>query len=397
MATDGPASLTRSEGALRGRSARRGGLILVINPGSTSTKLAVFELPANSGGGRQAGRRRRPSRPELRCLDERTIEHSAEELKGFRRVADQEDFRAGLVDAYLAAVGVKAEGLSAVAGRGGLLRALPGGTYRVNAAMLRDLREARHGEHASNLGAVLAARIAEGAGCPAFIVDPVVVDELAPEARLTGLPQIARRSIFHALSQRAAARAACERLGVRYERAHLVVAHLGGGISVGAHRQGRVVEVNNALDGDGPFSPERAGTLPAGDLVRLVLAGEHRPEELRKMLTGRGGLVAHLGTNSLLEVLDRAAKGDGRAQLVFDALAYGVARAIAGAAAALGRAPQAVVLAGAMARSRKLVAVVRRRAGFLGPVMVFAGNLEMGALAAGAARVLSGRERAGNY
>ncbi len=371
-------------------------LILVINPGSTSTKLAVFELRGSGAGGRGPGRGAGLKKGP-RLLNERTVAHSAAELRGFRRMADQEPLRAGIIEEYLAERGVSLSDLAAVVGRGGLLRPLPGGTYRVNARMLRELRAARYGEHASNLGAMLAARVAKGASCPAFIVDPVVVDELAPEARLTGLPQIGRRSIFHALSQRAAARLACERLGVSYERAHLVVAHLGGGISVGAHRRGRVVEVNNALDGDGPFSPERAGTLPAGDLVRLVLSGRYGPDELKKLITGRGGLVAHLGTNSLIETLARSAKGEGRARLVFDALVYGISRSIAGATAALGRAPRAIVLAGAMARSKKLVAAISRRVGFLAPVMVFPGNLEMSALEAGAARALSGRERARSY
>jgi len=363
--------------------AGRARLLLAVNPGSTSTKLALFAGRARGGA------------PRLR--DERVIAHCAGELRRFRRVADQASWRAGLVERYLRQVGVAAGELAAVVGRGGLLRPLAGGTYRVNARMLGELRGARWGEHASNLGAILAARLARRAGCPAFIVDPVVVDELAPEARLSGLPELPRRSVFHALSQRAAARQAAARLGLGCQRAHLVVAHLGGGISVGAHRLGRVVEVNNALDGEGPFSPERAGTLPAGELVRLAISGRRSRTELLGMVTGRGGLVAHLGTNSLLEVERRAARGERRAKLVFAALAYGIARAILAAAAALGRRPQAVVLTGGMARSRKLVGAIRRRAGWLAPFLVFPGNLEMPALAAGAWRVLAGLERARSY
>ena len=358
-------------------------LVLAVNPGSTSTKLALFACRA---GGRAP-----------RLVGERTLAHSAGELRRFRRVADQASWRAGLIERWLGGAGLGAGGLSAVVGRGGLLRPLAGGTYRVNARMLGELRRARWGEHASNLGAVLAARLARRARCPAFIVDPVAVDELAPEARLSGRPELPRRSVFHALSQKAAARLAAARLGVGYERARLVVAHLGGGISVGAHRLGRVVEVNNALDGEGPLAPERAGTLPAGDLLRLASSGRWRRAELLRMIAGRGGLVAHLGTNSLLEVERRAARGERRARLVFAALAYGIARAILAAAAALFRRPQAVVLTGGMAGSRKLVAAVRRRAGWLAPFLVFPGNLEMRALAAGACRVLAGREKARSY
>ncbi|MFH1024227.1 MAG: butyrate kinase [Planctomycetota bacterium] len=359
-------------------------LILVINPGSTSTKLALFAIP----GRKSAGPVRR---------DETVLDHPAEDIRRFPRIADQEGWRAELVEKYLVARGAPPGRLAAVAGRGGLLAPLAGGTYRVNAAMLRDLRKAARGEHACNLGAPIAARIARRAGCPAFVVDPPVVDELAPEARLSGLPDLPRRSVFHALSQKAAARMACDKLKIPYARSFLVVAHLGGGISVGAHRKGRVVEVNNALDGEGPFSPERAGTAPAGDLARLCFSGKRARGEILKMITGRGGLVAHLGTNNLLEVQARIRRGDRRAKGIFDAMAGGIARAIGAAAAALGRRPQAIVLVGAMARSGMLRAAIRRRVGFLAPVMAFPGHLEMAALAAGAWRVMAGREKAGDY
>lgn len=364
---------------------RRKRLILAINPGSTSTKLALFRLPAA------------PGRGEPRRLDERAIVHTPRELRRFRSLAAQESWRAHLVGEYLAGRGVGLQELAAVVGRGGLLRPLAGGTWRVGPRMLAELRRARWGVHASNLGAPLAARVARRAGAPAFIVDPVVTDELAPEARLTGLPQIRRRSVFHALSQKAAARLACEKLGLAYGKARLAVAHLGGGISVGAHLRGRIVEVNNALDGEGPFSPERAGALPAAPLVRLALSGTLGRGALERRLVGSGGLVAHLGTNSLLEVERRMGRGDRRARLVFEALAYGVARAVTGAFAALSAAPDAIVLTGGMAGSRRLVGAVRRRVGFAAPLLVFPGNLEMAALAAGAWRVLSGRERARQY
>jgi butyrate kinase len=352
-------------------------LILVINPGSTSTKLAIFR--------------------GVNCLDQRTLAHSTRELRRFKCVADQEEWRAGLVQKYLKGLGVAATELVATVGRGGLLRPVNGGTYRVNARMKRELRAAEFGEHASNLGALLADRVARAGKCPAFIVDPVVVDELEPEARLSGLPELPRRSVFHALSQRAAARRACTELGLSYSRARLVVAHLGGGISVGAHRNGRVVEVNNALDGEGPMSAERAGTLPAGDLVRLALGRKYRRDELLKLISGGGGLVAHLGTNDLKEVARRLARNQKKAKLVFGALAHGISRAICGCFAALRATPQAIVLTGGMCRCKLLVREIRKRTGFAAPLLVYTDNLEMPALAAGALRVLRGRERAKNY
>ncbi len=364
--------------AARARPRRRGERpILVINPGSTSTKLALFRAGI--------------------CTHNTAVEHSARELAGFARVADQEDWRAGIVAAYLEKRGTAPRDLAAVVGRGGLLRPLRGGTYRVSGRMKRELRAARWGEHACNLGALLADRVARPVRRPAFVVDPVVVDELDDEARLTGIPELPRRSVFHALSQRAAARLACAELGLSYSRAHLVVAHLGGGVSVGAHRRGRVVEVNNALDGEGPMAAERAGTLPAGDLVRLALSRKYSREQLLRMITGRGGLVAHMGTNSLRDVERRAARGERRARTVLQALAYGIARSIAGCFAALRREPDAIVLAGGMCRCRPLVKSIRRRVGFAGRLIVYGRNLEMEALAEGAGRVLSGRERAGTY
>lgn len=358
--------------------AAAGPLVFVINPGSTSTKLAIFE--------------------GSRLRHERTVAHPASRLARFKRVADQIGFRCAEVESCLAACRVRPVDLRAVVGRGGLLRPLAGGTYLVGARMLRDLAVARFGQHASNLGAPLAHHVARLAGCPAFVVDPVVVDELAPEARLTGLPELPRRSVFHALSQRAAARRACSELGVDYGSAVLTVAHMGGGISVGAHLRGRVVDVNNALDGEGPMAAERSGALPAGDLVRLAMRGGRRSAAgLLRRITGCGGLVAHLGTNSLQEACCRAARGDRRARLVLDAMAAGVAKAITGSFAWLSGRPQAVVLTGGMCRSRRLVGAIRRRVDWAAPVLVYPENLEMFALAEGALRVLRGAERARRY
>lgn len=293
--------------------------------------------------------------------------------------------------------GVDPSSLAAVVGRGGLLQPLPGGTYRVNQAMLQELREARRGQHASNLGAVLAREIAGEGGIPAFIVDPVVVDEMEPLARLTGMPELERHSIFHALNQKAVARKASLALGLSYGETSLVVAHLGGGISVGAHHRGRVVDVNNALDGDGPFSPERSGGLPAGGLLRLCFGGEYSREDLHRKLVGRGGLLAYLGTHDGREVEERIDKGDREARLVYQGLAYQVAKEIGGAAAVLGGRLQAVVLTGGLAHSRRLVGWIEERVAFLGPVLVYPGEEEMEALAQGGLRVLSGEEEARAY
>jgi len=283
-------------------------------------------------------------------------------------------------------------------GRGGLLRPIPGGTYEVGDGMLEDLRSCRYGSHASNLGGPLAKRIAdEAGGRPAFIVDPVVVDELIEEARLSGIPEIQRRSVFHALNQKAVARRASCELGKPYDEVNLIVAHMGGGISVGAHRGGRVIDVNNALDGEGPFAPERAGSLPAGELVRYVFSTGIKLEDLVKKMVGGGGLVAHLGTNDLREVEKRKAAGDEKAQLVFEAMAYQVAREICCRAAVLSGEVDAVVLTGGLAFSEAFVKAVSGRVSFIAPILLFPGEDEMRALAEGALRVMGGQEEARVY
>ncbi len=291
--------------------------------------------------------------------------------------------------------GIDVRALDAVAARGGLLEPCPSGTYQVNGPMLRDLESGRHGVHASNLGAIIGDRIARLASVPAFIVDPVIVDEMTPEARFSGIPEIERRSVWHALNQKAVARRAAAALGKPYEETNLIVAHLGGGISVAAHCRGRAVDVNNALDGDGPFAVERSGGLPAGDLVRLA----HRmPKgELLRRITGEGGVVAYLGTNDMRQVERRAASGDRKVRAVIAAMAYQVAKEIGACAAVLRGKVDAVVLTGALARCRPLIMGIRRRVRFIAPVRVAPGEMEMEALAFGALRVLRGEARARRY
>ena len=351
--------------------------ILVINPGSTSTKVALFK-----GG-------------EPQAVEE--LQHSREELAGFPRVADQFDFRMRVIAGFLGKTGSDLKRIRAVVGRGGLLKPLEGGIYEVSDKMNDDLLSARYGEHPCNLGGVLALALARQWDVPAYVVDPVVTDEMMDKARLTGLPGLSRRSIFHALNQRGVARLVAERLGVEYEQSNFIVCHMGGGVSIGAHRRGRVVDVINALDGEGPFTPERTGSLPLVPVLDMVHSGERDYAELRTTILRQGGLAAHLGTNDPREVLARMVEGDDHAGLVFRAMAYGIARYIVSMAPALvegtdGPDLTAVILTGGLARSEALVGEISRQVGFLGPVEAVPGEVEMAALAAGAARALCGRE-----
>ncbi|QTX32702.1 butyrate kinase [Aminithiophilus ramosus] len=352
--------------------------ILAINPGSTSTKIALYE--------------------DDRILGSQSQRYDLETLKAFPNVLDQRAMRLEVIHQVLKERGRPLAEIDAFVGRGGLTAPLDGGTYVVDDVMTADLLSGRWGVHAANLGGLLARDLAEEAGGKkAFIVDPVVVDELLPEARLSGHPAIERRSVFHALNQKAIARRAAADMGTTYDATHLIVAHLGGGISVGAHELGRVVDVNNALDGEGPFSPERAGSLPAGGLVRLAYSGGLTLDELLRKVTGSGGLVAHLGTNDLREVERRIDEGDGKAALVFRAMAYQVARQIGAEAAVLSGRVDAIVLTGGLAHSDRFVEAIRNRVDFIAPVLVYPGEDELKALAEGALRVLRGEEEAKLY
>jgi len=352
-------------------------LILVLNPGSTSTKISLF-----SG--------------EEETVSE-VLRHATDDLARYARIMDQAAFRRAAIDAFLSSNSVDLSSLDAVIGRGGLLRPLESGVYLVNHLMVADLAAAKYGEHASNLGAILGQALADAAGCPAYIADPVVVDEMDDIARLSGLPALPRRSIFHALNQKSAAREAARRLGKEYEKINAVVAHMGGGCSVGAHRRGRVIDVTNALDGDGPFSPERAGTLPAGQLVELVLSGNHSRDELKKMLTGQGGLVAYCGTNSLEEVGERIGCDDEDAGAAFQAMAYQISKEIASHGATLAGEVDVIVLTGGMAYDEALVNEISRRVRYLAPIEIIPGEREMLSLTRAALSVLNGRIPAKEY
>jgi butyrate kinase len=345
--------------------------ILAINPGSTSTKIAIF-LGAE------------------KTLSQ-NISHTTEELAPFPKIIDQHHFREKVILNFLKQHAFDVHQLAAVVGRGGLLSPMASGTYLVNDEMTAYLKKTKM-EHASNLGALLASDIAKVIQVDAYIVDPVMVDEMADVARITGLPEIRRISIFHALNQKAAAREAAKKLGKPYENCRLIVAHLGGGISIGAHLYGKVVDVNNALNGDGPFAPERAGSLPSWSLVELATSGKYDLAALKKMITGKGGIVAHLNVNDMRKVEEMVKAGDSSAILVFEAMAYNVAKEIGSLAPVLEGKIDAIVLTGGIAYDQYFVELIRRRVEFLARLIILPGEDEMTALAQGTLRVLNGEE-----
>ncbi len=352
--------------------------ILAVNPGSTSTKIALFQ--------------------DGQELWNHSQSFSAEELVPYGSVIEQEPLRRRAIEAVLAEKGVDLASLDAVVGRGGLLKPISGGTYQVNDAMIADVTSERYGSHASNLGAPLALALAKRGGCNrAYIVDPVVVDELEDLARISGLPQVPRRSIFHALNQKAMARRYAAETGKAYEDLRLIVVHMGGGISVGAHKGGQIVDVSNGLDGEGPFTPERTGALPLSGVVDLCFSGTYSQAEIHKLIKGKGGLVALLGTNDLREVERRIADGDQEAKLVFNAMAYQVAKEIGAQAAVLQGNVDAIILTGGMAHSQALRDQIAQQVQFIAPVVNYAGENELQALAQGALRVLTGQEEAKVY
>jgi butyrate kinase len=352
--------------------------ILVVNPGSTSTKVAVFE-------------NEKPAHSE-------TVSHPHEEIAAFPSIPDQYEYRLAAVMSFLARHDVALDSLDAVVGRGGILRPLSSGTYGISEPMLKELsRPDKERDHVSNLAAPIARKVADAAGVPAFVVDPVCVDEFEPLARVSGLPEVERRSLSHALSLKSAGRKVAEELGRRYEELDLVIVHMGGGISVSAHRHGRMVDVNQALDGTGPFSPERVGGLPIGDVMRLAFSGRYTYEELFRRFTRQGGLLAHLGTNDAREVEQRIQQGDERARLIYEAMAYQIAKEIGLMATVLFGRVDAIVLTGNLAYSTMLVSWIRERVDWIAPVRVYPGQDEMLALAQGALRVLRGEEKAKEY
>lgn len=352
-------------------------LILTINPGSTSTKIGVFR--------------------NRELLVEETLRHSAAELSQFDTMYAQFDYRYQAVRRCLEQHKISNDQLLAVVGRGGMLKPIPGGTYLVNDLMRKHLREGYSGQHASNLGGLIADTLASKAGVSAYIVDPTVVDELEPLARYSGMPEIKRRSVQHTLNQKMVAHQCATEIGKTYQTANFVIAHLGGGISICAHRAGKIIDSNNALDGDGPFSPERAGGLPVGDVIRLAYSGRFTETELRKHFVGKGGLVAYLGSNDGREIEARIQAGDPLAKEAFTAMGYQVAKEIGAACVVLNGDFDAIILTGGLVYSKLLTDFIISKINFLGKVILYPGEDELLALAEGALRVISGEEMVMQY
>lgn len=352
------------------------GYILVINPGSTSTKLGLYSVDGDA-----------------KIVN---LSHSADEIKKYEKISDQKDMRTEVILGWVSQQGVKLEDLSAVVGRGGLLRPMPGGTYEVTEAMLKDLEVGFQGEHASNLGGIIAYNIAQKANIPSFIVDPVAVDEFEDVARVSGHPEFPRRSLVHALNIKAVTRRICEKINKDFFNSSYVVAHLGGGISIAPLKNGRIIDVNNANE-EGPFSPERAGGLPNGDVVQMAFSGKFTYKELKKKIIGEAGLVAYLGTNDGREVNRRIDEGDKEAELILKAMAYQIAKEIGAMSVALNGKIDAIILTGGLAHNKKLMTWISDRIGFIAPVEVVPGEDELLALYEGAVRVLRGEEKAKIY
>ena len=349
---------------------------LIINPGSTSTKIGVFE--------------------DTSLLFDETLRHTTEEIAQYDKIVDQIDFRKDVILNFLKEKDVDIKSFDVIVGRGGLLKPIPSGTYAVTDKLVEDLKNAVGGEHASNLGGILAKEIADQIGVPSYIVDPVVVDELSDVARLSGVPELPRVSIFHALNQKAVAKRYAKEIGKRYDLLNLIVVHMGGGVSVGAHTGGKVVDVFNALSGDGAFSPERAGAVPPGALVDLCFSGKYTQKEVKKMLIGNGGFNAYLHTNDAREVLKKS-QDDEFAKTVLDAFIYQVSKDIGAQAAVLSGNVDQIILTGGIAYGEYIVGEIKKRVQFIAPVTVYPGEDELLALTEGALRVMNGEERALEY
>ncbi|SHK26396.1 butyrate kinase [Tepidibacter formicigenes] len=345
--------------------------ILVINPGSTSTKVALFKGYEN--------------------VVQKNLTHPSDELEKYEKISDQFKMRKEMIIDWMKQEGYKADELIAVVGRGGLLRPMPGGTYKVTEKMIEDLKIGIQGEHASNLGGIIAKSIADEHNIESFIVDPVAVDEFEDIARISGIPEIERKSLGHALNIKAVGRRVANRLGKKFEDINMVVAHLGGGISVAPLNKGKTVDYNNANE-MGPFSPERTGGLPVGDLAKMCFSGKYTYKEIKSKLRGKGGLVGYLGTNDAREVVKRIETGDEKAKLIFEAMGYQVAKEIGSMAAVLKGEVEAVVITGGLAYSDYLTNYIKEMIDFIAPVIVEPGEDEMRALNEGALRVINNEE-----
>ena len=350
---------------------------LIINPGSTSTKIGVFE--------------------DETLLFEETLRHSTEEIAQYASIVDQKDFRKQIILDLLTKKDFDINSLQVIVGRGGMLKPIPGGTYAVTDDLLEDLKIGKQGQHASNLGGILAREIGDSIGVPSYIVDPVVVDELMPIARYSGVPEMPRTSVFHALNQKAVAKRYAKEQGVPYESLNLIVVHMGGGVSVGAHEKGRIVDVFNALDGDGAFSPERAGGVPVGALIKMCFSGQYTEKEVYKKLVGGGGFNAYLGTNDMREVGKMIADGNEKASEIREAFILQVAKDMGSMACVLNGKVDQIIVTGGIAYNKDVVDKMKERPGFIAPFTVYPGEDELLALVQGALRVMNGEEEAMKY
>lgn len=350
---------------------------LIINPGSTSTKIGVFE--------------------DETLLFEETLRHSTEEISQYASIVDQKDFRKDIIVNLLNEKNFDIKSLNVVVGRGGMLKPIPGGTYAVTDALLEDLKIGKQGQHASNLGGILAREIGDSIGVPSYIVDPVVVDELMPIARYSGVPELPRTSVFHALNQKAVAKRYAKEKGVPYESLNLVVVHMGGGVSVGAHDKGRIVDVFNALDGDGAFSPERAGAVPSGALIKMCFSGQYTEKEVYKKIVGGGGFNAYCGTNDMRDIEKMADEGDAHAIEVREAFILQMAKDIGSMACVLSGKIDQIIVTGGIAYDKAVVAGLKERCEWMAPFTVYPGEDELLALTQGALRVMNGEETAKEY
>ena len=350
---------------------------LIINPGSTSTKIGVFD-------------------DEKQVFD-KTLRHTTEEIAQFDHIVDQMNFRKNIIIDALKENNVDIKSFDVIVGRGGMLKPIEGGTYAVTDELCADLRVGVQGEHASNLGGLLAREIGDSIGVPSYIVDPVVVDEMEPVARISGVPEIERVSIFHALNAKAMARRYAVETGRKYTDINVIVVHMGGGVSVSAHKNGRVIDVFNAFDGDGAFSPERAGGLPSGALVKLCFESGRTEKEVKKMIVGNGGFNAYLGTNDARDVDKMCLAGDEKAILVRNAFIYQLAKNIGAMSAVLEGKVDQIILTGGIAYDKYVTAEITKKVSFIAPVKVYAGEDELLALAQGALRVMNGEEKVKEY
>lgn len=350
---------------------------LIINPGSTSTKIGVFE--------------------DETLLFEETLRHTTEEIAQYAAIVDQKDFRKNIILDLLKEKNFDMNSLDVIVGRGGMLKPIPGGTYAVTDDLLNDLMIGKQGQHASNLGGILAREIGDSIHVPSYIVDPVVVDELETVARYSGVPELPRTSVFHALNQKAVAKRYAKEKGVSYDSLDLIVVHMGGGVSVGPHKHGKVIDIFNALDGDGAFSPERAGAVPSGALVKMCFSGKYSEKEVYKKLVGNGGFNAYCGTNDMRDVEKMVDGGDAHAKEVRDAFIQQVAKDIGAMACVLKGKVDQIIVTGGIAYDKAVVAGLQEACAWIAPFTVYPGEDELLALAQGALRVLNGEEKAMEY